>query len=415
MVVLDAVLFPLETDREPVYYFYLMGLFALVTVIGLALSFRWKHLRYVYTASKKATVFSYVTLAIGFLLIIPLFVDEQKYLTVGAAGFGLLIVGFSSLLSAVIGLNVKKQPSFRINCIFRAFPKDVHQSVGAVIKWLKRRRLIKAGGTTSPILYYHDFDKVILPVTVNLPDLEYKTDDDNAKTVYDCLQTRNPNGHIREKYIKEILKGGCPRWAIPFVIEASTDRVVEIVNAIYNGISDQLEEEIGIYYKNDLVKFRHDYSKTISYWNAYYRSVYPNYKDYPGYKLFTERYGYKKRYHKKASRIAELWDLYGKGKLEEIPFLLCNYYSGVMGEGHAGFLFNVDNHGDAEDRIADYVEKLKDVLGAGLYCNLIRAVDAYGTNNEAKICDLADEYFQDREDEYIALLKRYAEEICEDE
>lgn len=63
--------------------------------------------------------------------------------------------------------------------------------------------------------------------------------------------------------------------------------------------------------------------------------------------------------------------------MEEIPFLLCNYYSGVMGEGQAGFLFNVDNHKESEDRIDDYVEKLKDVLDAGFYENLMRAVDAY--------------------------------------
>ena len=56
--------------------------------------------------------------------------------------------------------------------------------------------------------------------------------------------------------------------------------------------------------------------------------------------------------------------------MEEIPFLLCNYYSGVMGEGHAGFLFNVDNHKESEDR--RLVEKLKDVLDAGFYENLMR-------------------------------------------
>jgi len=43
MVVLDAVLFPLETDREPWYYFLFLVFFILVTIVGLALSFFWRN------------------------------------------------------------------------------------------------------------------------------------------------------------------------------------------------------------------------------------------------------------------------------------------------------------------------------------------------------------------------------------
>lgn len=420
MVVLDAVLFPLETDREPWFYFFFLGCFVAVTMVGLAMSFLWRNQ---YTVSKKESGFSYITIAIGFWLLVPLFIDEQKYSIVGATGFGLLIVGVSTLLSFAIGQNVKGAPSLCGSCILRAFPKEVHKSVEEVLNCLKRRRLLKGDMiTTSPPALYDAFDKVCLPRAVNLPDWEYKTSDLNARMVYDCLQTRNSNGYIREKYIKIILHGDSPRWVIPFIIQASTDCVAEIVQAVYDGISERLKKEIADYYKNDLLKFRHDYSKTISYWNEYYRAGCPNYKDYVGYKLFTECYAFKKRYYKEAAVAAaqskksdKLWDLYAQGKLEEIPYLLCNYYSGVMGEGHAGFLFNVDSHREAEDRIADYVEKLKGVLDAGFYENLMRAVDAYGTKKEAKICQLSDDYFRDREEKFIALLKKYADNIRTDE
>lgn len=421
MVVLDAVLFPLKTDCEPWYYFFFLGCFVLVTIVGLALSFLWRNQ---YTPLKKERIFSYITISIGFLLCIPLFMDEEKYLIVGAAGFGAFIVGVATLLSAAIGQNVESMQSFRRSCILWAFPKEIRKSAEKVLNRLKMRSLFKRLPfvINYPVSYYREFDKVYLPVAVNLPDWEYKTTDLTARTVYACLQTRNSNGYVRRKYIKTLLNGDVPRWAIPFIIEASTDRVAEIVQAVYDGIGDKFKEEIADYYKNNLPKFRHDYSKTISYWNEYYRADCPNYKDYVGYKLFTECYGFKKRYYKEAAlavaqskKLDRLWDLYGKGKLEEIPFLLCDYYSGVMGEGHAGFLFNVANRKDGKNGIADYVEKLKDVLSAGAYENLMRAVEACGTKKEAKICDRSDDYFWAHEDEFTALLKKYAEGIRLDE
>lgn len=410
MIVLDVVLFPLETDYEPWYYFFLIGCFVLVTVAGLALSFRRRN---IFTVSKKEYIFSSVLLTVGFLLVILLFAEEKIFLRAGAAGFGLMIVGGASLLSTLIGLNYRR--SLPSNGILQAFPEDVRPSAEAVEKRLKgsMRKGYIVGGS-----YYRDFDRVLIPISVHMPDMEYRnTADSNAKTIYECLQTRNWDGRIRERYIKMILSGDRPRWVIPFIIEASTDRVVEVVNAIYEGISDKLKEEIAYYYKNNLEKFRHDYSKTISYWNAYHRADYPDYRDYPGYKLFTACYGFQKRYYKEACRISaetkkwnQLWAFYAEGTLEKIPFLLCGYYSGVMGEGHACFLSNADSR-ECDILLSDYVEKLRGILGPGLYDNLMNAVNAYGTKKEAQVCSLADAYFYEHEEEMVELLKKYADDL----
>lgn len=302
MVVLDTILFPLETDREPWYYFFLIGCFVSVTIVGLALSILWRNKC---TTSKTERSFSYITISIGFLLFVFPFIDDQKYLTVGATGFGLLIVGIATLLSGAIGKNVKNVLSIRMSGILRAFPKEVHKSVGKVINSVKRRRRSQWSIITISPSVYDGFDEVHLPNRIYFPDWEYKTSDLNAQIVYYCLQTRNSDRYIREKYIKLLLNTDCPRWTIPFIIEASTDYVAEVVQAVYDGLSEKLKKEITDYYKNDLQKFRYDYSKTISYWNAYYRADCPNYKDYVGYKLFTEYYGFKKRYYKKTAFIDE--------------------------------------------------------------------------------------------------------------
>lgn len=413
MIALDAVLYPLETDYEPWYYFFFMWFFVLVTAIGLVLSFYWRNK---FTTSKKEKIFSYILLASGLVGLIFLFVDQQKYLVVGAVGAGFMIIGITTLLSAAFGLRKKiVLPSSKIT---RIFPKAIRPSAETVVKRLKRDFRLKTLNIVDSNLYYPEFDKVFIPDTINIPDVEYKTTDFNDSMIYYCLQTRNRDGHIREKYVKIILDSDCPHWAIPFIIEASTDRVVEIVTAIYDGISEKLKNEIGNYYINNLKKFRHDYSKTISYWNEYYRKDYPKYEDYPGYKLFTEVYGFKKRYYKEAEQLSgqskkwnKLWSLYAEGKLEEIPFLLCNYYSGVMGEGHGIFMFNIENQVYSNYMITDYVEKLKGILSEGLYNNLTYAVNAFKTKKEVNICSLADDYFYEHEEEFIEILKRYADDL----
>lgn len=317
MTVLDAVFYPLETDREPWYYFLFLGFFILLTIVGLALSFRWRN---IFTTSKKETLFSYIAMPLGFLLLILSLIAERISPAVGALGFGFMIMGISTLLSTAFGLRTRPvMPSLRTKPVMpsadiaRAFPKEISRSVEAVERQLKRGAT-KACGLVGPYTYYPECGKVFLPDTVTFPDAEFTSSDPNAQMIYWCLQTRNKDRHIREKYLKKILRSDCPRWAVLYLIEASVDCAVEIVIALYDGMDEKIKGEIAEYYRKDLRKFRHDYSKTISYWNAYYRAVYPHYRDYPGYKLFTECYGFQKRYYREADRIPEETMKYDRSK-----------------------------------------------------------------------------------------------------
>jgi len=428
MIVLDAVLYPLETDTEPWYYFLLLGCSVFVTVVGLALSFfgRNKYWQDKYFNSKKEIFFSCISISIGFLLLVFSLIDDQKYLIAAAFGFGLLIIGSASVLSSTIGRNVKcvnnSVFSFSVRDVFRAFPAEVHESVEKVLSGIKKHRRSEWSIIGLSSVVYSGFDNVYLPgFFALLPDWDYNTSDINAQIVYYCLQTRSSYGHIREKYVKKILESDRPRWVIPFIIEASSDSVMEVVQAVYDGISEKFKKEISEFYKNNLRKSVHDYSRMVSYWNRYYRVSYPNYRNYVGYKLFTEYYGFEKRYYKavaleadKKKKLDKLWDLYVAGKLEGIPLLLCDYYSGVMGGGHVVFLINIYNDKGAEG-IADYVEKLKDVLDPGLYENLLRAAEAHGTKNELEVCRQSDDYFYNFEYKFWASLEKYADDICFDQ
>jgi len=132
--------------------------------------------------------------------------------------------------------------SFRLREVMRAFPQDIHESVEKVLNYIKKFNRSEWEIMVASSSSCYVFDNVCLPSWVKLPDLEYKTSDFNAQTVYYCLQTMSIYGRVREKYIKIILSSDSPRWVTPFIVKASTDRVAEVVQAIYDGLSEKLKK-----------------------------------------------------------------------------------------------------------------------------------------------------------------------------
>ena len=107
-------------------------------------------------------------------------------------------------------------------------------------------------------------------------------------------------------------------------------------------------------------------------------------------------------------KLNKLWALYDNGELEKQNaeiFVLCEYESGINGEGHSGFFFNNEAH------LSDYHEMLVNALPADLRDNFERAYDSYGTDAEEDTCDTADSYFYAHEQGLLALLQNYANQL----
>ncbi len=98
-----------------------------------------------------------------------------------------------------------------------------------------------------------------------------------------CLVSRHHNGYIREAAIRD--SHFCDRpWSVPFAVQLLGEYVVEVGQAVEDRIrSFGLESFIGFASENpDFMRVtRH---RAISYWNCYYRGVYPNLLDYPSYR-----------------------------------------------------------------------------------------------------------------------------------
>ena len=108
----------------------------------------------------------------------------------------------------------------------------------------------------------------------------------------------------------------------------------------------------------------------------------------------------------------KLWAMAGKELAVCNPHMndLCDYYSGIMGEGHSGWLFNTENS-DGKEALSARLVSLKTILPEHLYANLENAVCAYDTDDEDDVCAEADDYFYDHEQEVIDIVQRFADTL----
>jgi len=108
-----------------------------------------------------------------------------------------------------------------------------------------------------------------------------------------------------------------------------------------------------------------------------------------------------------------LWKMYGSGELESTDhrtFVLCDYESGVNGEGHSGWFDNTENT-EGKEGLNNWLSELEQVLPAHLYDNLYKAFQSYGTEIEDDRCGEADNYFYEHEQEIIDHLQGVANNL----
>lgn len=109
----------------------------------------------------------------------------------------------------------------------------------------------------------------------------------------------------------------------------------------------------------------------------------------------------------------KLWEMYGTGELAKTDyntFVLCDYDSGVNGEGHSGWFFNIENT-DGKQAINKCVSVLEQVLPTHLYDNLYKAFQSYGTEKEDSLCEAADNYLYEHEQDVIEYLQGAANKL----
>jgi hypothetical protein len=96
-----------------------------------------------------------------------------------------------------------------------------------------------------------------------------------------CLLTRSTDGHLRQRGLISIIKFR-ENWVIPFVILLVSDYVVEIVSEILPVLPELDHPAYADFVRRNRPAIRVLRAKATSYWNAYYRHIYPTPSSYPG-------------------------------------------------------------------------------------------------------------------------------------
>lgn len=194
-----------------------------------------------------------------------------------------------------------------VSRLLKAFPSEYAADVEAVCDTLKIKSEAYDGS-----LYSEASTKWRLPTgeTVDIPYRIYVREEEDQgnkltprqRAVYRCIFSRSYDGYVRQKHIEALLDSELFDGALPYVVKVCDEYVTEILESVYQRLSDRGCEE----YKElcelnfDYIKLAH--ARMISYWNENCRYDCYRYKDYVGKKLYRDCFGYGKTGQKRIER-----------------------------------------------------------------------------------------------------------------
>lgn len=172
------------------------------------------------------------------------------------------------------------------NVILNAFPTVLSDDVHTILKEVPLTSSIKPAGSFKVLVHGEPLQ---IPYRVYYDDLhllyENQLTPSQSKILY-CLFTRHHNGYIREQHLQQLLSSYNDEiWVLPFVMRLLGEYVIEILQVINSNIR--------LFDKNNILSFINDNPdffqtterRVISYWNEYYRNLYPNKQDYVGFQI----------------------------------------------------------------------------------------------------------------------------------
>lgn len=201
-----------------------------------------------------------------------------------------------------------------VSSLCNSFPKSVQKEVEYVLSKIPDNKYSKHNQINHQIVYEKfkiKNESVSIPKRYYSKDIvtcEFNKFNDTQKQICSCIFLLNQDGYIREKYLKIILTFPTQDFMLPFLMNISADYVKEILQTFYNDFRCEDKFIYQDFYSNNRKQIYICYSRMVSYWDVYYRfdfvrpcivdgrqGVKSYIKDYIGYKLFHECFGFSPR------------------------------------------------------------------------------------------------------------------------
>lgn len=186
---------------------------------------------------------------------------------------------------------------------FNSFPKKFNKDLQKVLKVIPQKtdRNISIGISEEKVEYRLENDVISIPYRMYFCDVDpaqIKHLTDTQKTILYCIYTRNNNGFIREKYLKELLKLDFDYWVIPFIFKLCDEYVMEILEDVYENLKGRDNSDFKRFCLENIKTVQKSYCRMLSYWNEFYRIRVYKFRTYVGRKLFRECFGYDRTFER---------------------------------------------------------------------------------------------------------------------
>lgn len=178
-----------------------------------------------------------------------------------------------------------------------SFPIGFGKELSRVLKIIPLKTIsnIGIGCSELEISFYQQGREVSFPYRIYFEEPEDSSINQlnhGQKMILHCIYTRSSNGFVRQKHISQLLKMDYEYWCIPFIFKLCDEYVVEILKTIYDALAEKDNSAIiDFCYENEYLS-NISYNRMISYWNEYYRTKEPQFRNYIGRTLFHECFGF---------------------------------------------------------------------------------------------------------------------------
>ncbi len=183
--------------------------------------------------------------------------------------------------SQPLGRERATSPKSFADVALAAFPLSMSGMANRVGRELKP--FVDASYSSGRTLEYFDSSgsRAHIPQRLHFSDVAGRAALHDASLGAQCLLTRSTDGYVRQRALIGLLAAREP-WVVPFVVLLVGEYVVEIIEDIAASLPTLDRAAYASFAKKNQPLMQLTRERVMSYYDCYYRSRYPDRRDYPG-------------------------------------------------------------------------------------------------------------------------------------